>query len=73
MVNDKVVQLVSRQLYGHGVKCVESACDSVRKSAKKSKSKTYNSGDSLAVTHLIINPPIYCLYMAERTGSLAVS
>ena len=32
--------------------------------------KTYNSGDSLVVTHLTTNPPVSCLYMAERTGSL---
>ena len=37
--------------------------------SKKSK-KTYNSGDSLVVTHLTTNPPVQCLYMAERTGSL---
>jgi hypothetical protein len=34
------------------------------------RSKTYNSGDSLVVTHLTTNPPVSCLYMAERTGSL---
>ena len=32
--------------------------------------KTYDSGDSLVVTHLTTNPPVQCLYMAERTGSL---
>ena len=37
------------------------------------KSKTYNSGDSLVVTHLTTNPPVHCLYMAERTGSLIFS
>ena len=36
----------------------------------KKKAKTYNSGDSLVVTHLTTNPPVSCLYMAERTGSL---
>ena len=36
----------------------------------KRKAKTYNSGDSLVVTHLTTNPPVSCLYMAERTGSL---
>ena len=35
--------------------------------------KTYNSGDSLVVTHLTTNPPVHCLYMAERTGSLIFS
>ena len=35
--------------------------------------KTYNSGDSLVVTHLTTNPPVHCLYMAERTGSLIIS
>ena len=37
------------------------------------KAKTYNSGDSLVVTHLTTNPPVHCLYMAERTGSLIFS
>jgi hypothetical protein len=32
--------------------------------------KTYNSGDSPVVTHLTTNPPVRCLNMAERTGSL---
>ena len=36
----------------------------------KRGAKTYNSGDSLVVTHLTTNPPVSCLYMAERTGSL---
>ena len=36
----------------------------------KKNAKTYNSGDSLVVTHLTTNPPVSCLYMAERTGSL---
>jgi hypothetical protein len=31
--------------------------------------KTYNSGDSLVVTHLTTNPPVSCLSTAERTGS----
>jgi hypothetical protein len=30
---------------------------------------TYNSGDSLVVTHLTTNPPVQCLSTAERTGS----
>jgi hypothetical protein len=38
--------------------------------AKKKKAKTYNSGDSLVVTHLTTNPPVRCLNRAERTGSL---
>ena len=25
------------------------------------------------VTHLTTNPPVHCLYMAERTGSLVFS
>jgi hypothetical protein len=33
--------------------------------------KTYNSGDSLVVTHLTTNPPVSCLIKAERTGSHA--
>ena len=40
---------------------------------KNKKTKTYNSGDSLVVTHLTTNPPVHCLYMAERTGSLIFS
>jgi hypothetical protein len=39
----------------------------------KRMAKTYNSGDSLVVTHLTTNPPVHCLYMAERTGSLIFS
>jgi hypothetical protein len=35
--------------------------------------KTYNSGDSLVVTHLTTNPPVSCLSTAERTGSAGVS
>jgi hypothetical protein len=38
--------------------------------AKKKKTKTYNSGYSLVVTHLTTNPPVRCLNRAERTGSL---
>ena len=37
---------------------------------KSTKAKTYNSGYSLVVTHLTTNPPVPCLNMAERTGSL---
>ena len=37
---------------------------------KKKKTKTYNSGYSLVVTHLTTNPPVRCLNRAERTGSL---
>ncbi|KAF1934710.1 hypothetical protein EJ02DRAFT_363107, partial [Clathrospora elynae] len=36
---------------------------------QKKTSKTYNSGDSLVVTHLTTNPPVHCLSTAERTGS----
>jgi hypothetical protein len=32
--------------------------------------KTYNSGDSPILTNSTTNPPVHCLYMAERTGSL---
>jgi hypothetical protein len=35
--------------------------------------KTYNSGDSLVVTHLTTNPPVHCLSTAERTGSAEFS
>ncbi len=34
--------------------------------------KTYNSGDSLVVTHLTTNPPVSCLSTAERTGSAII-
>jgi hypothetical protein len=37
-----------------------------------SLAKTYNSGDSLVVTHLTTNPPVSCLNRAERTGSLVL-
>jgi hypothetical protein len=46
-------------------------CDVLSRQNKRSK--TYNSGDSLVVTHLTTNPPVHCLYMAERTGSLIFS
>ncbi|KAF2135347.1 hypothetical protein K452DRAFT_239538, partial [Aplosporella prunicola CBS 121167] len=32
------------------------------------KAKTYNSWDSLVVTHLTTNQPVHSLCMAERTG-----
>jgi hypothetical protein len=38
----------------------------------KRETKTYNSGDSLVVTHLTTNPPVSCLNRAERTGSLVL-
>ncbi|OAG05976.1 uncharacterized protein CC84DRAFT_742089 [Paraphaeosphaeria sporulosa] len=37
------------------------------------QTKTYNSGDSRALTDRNTNPPVHCLYMAERTGSLVFS
>ena len=40
------------------------------KSGIKTTLKTYNSRDSLMVTHLTTNPPVSCLNRAERTGSL---
>jgi hypothetical protein len=39
----------------------------------KTKSKTYNSGDSPVVTHLTTSPPVRCLSTAERTGSSVFS
>ncbi|EMD85530.1 hypothetical protein COCHEDRAFT_1118332 [Bipolaris maydis C5] len=39
---------------------------------KKYSTKTYDSGDSLVVTHLTTNPPFSCLITAERTGSDAL-
>ena len=41
-------------------------------SEAKIMAKTYNSGDSLVVTHLTTNPPVSCLNRAERTGSLVL-
>ncbi|KAF2137372.1 hypothetical protein K452DRAFT_235944, partial [Aplosporella prunicola CBS 121167] len=35
---------------------------------KIQKAKTYNSWDSLVVTHLTTNQPVHSLCMAERTG-----
>ena len=35
---------------------------------RKRKKKTYNSGDSLVVTHRTTNPPVRCLISAEQTG-----
>ena len=49
-----------------------SACQESRVKTKRWLSqpqKTYNSGDSLVVTHLTTNPPVHCLSTAERTGS----
>ena len=43
----------------------------VQKTAKK-MAKTYNSEDSLLVTHEATNAPISCLSRAERTGSRAL-
>jgi hypothetical protein len=43
-----------------------------QKESKKINAKTYNSGDSLVVTHLTTNPPVSCLNRAERTGSLVL-
>jgi hypothetical protein len=49
------------------------ALDKSKKRCQKQKeSKTYNSGDSLVVTHLTTNPPVSCLNRAERTGSLVL-
>ncbi|KAF1831481.1 hypothetical protein BDW02DRAFT_606224 [Decorospora gaudefroyi] len=39
----------------------------------KKMAKTYNSGDSLVVTHLTTSPPVHCLYIAEQTGSIIFS
>ena len=53
--------------------CRNSGCSTAWTMMGKKKAflaKTCNSGDSLVVTHLTTNPPVSCLYMAERTGSL---
>jgi hypothetical protein len=42
--------------------------DPLEKRKKEKRQKTYNSGDSLVVTHPTTNPPIQGLCMAERTG-----
>jgi hypothetical protein len=39
----------------------------------KMESKTYNGRASLVITHLTTDPPVHCLYMAERTGSFIFS
>ena len=39
-------------------------------SSAQKKPKTYNSGYSLVVTHLITNPPVRCLNRAEQTECL---
>jgi hypothetical protein len=44
----------------------------MQKKKKRAHAKTYNSGDSLVVTHLTTNPPVSCLNRAERTGSLVL-
>jgi hypothetical protein len=45
-----------------------------KKNGSRAKmAKTYNSGDSLVVTHSTTNPPVSYLNRAERTGSLATS
>jgi hypothetical protein len=36
------------------------------------KPKTYNSRDSLMVTHLTTNPPVSCLNIAEQTGCVVL-
>jgi hypothetical protein len=41
----------------------------VEKKTKKNKTKTYNSEDSLVVTHPTTNSPACGLSTAERTGS----
>jgi hypothetical protein len=37
-----------------------------------SKAKTYNSRDSLMVTHLTTSPPVSCLNIAEQTGCVVL-
>ena len=39
-----------------------------REILKIDQKKTYNSGDSLVVTHRTTNPPVRCLISAEQTG-----
>jgi hypothetical protein len=45
----------------------------VFRAIEQKDAKLYNSGDSLVVTYLTTNPPVHCLYIAERTGSLVLS
>ena len=35
---------------------------------RRKKGLTYNSGDSLVVTHRTTSPPVQCLISAEQTG-----
>jgi hypothetical protein len=37
------------------------------------KSKTYNSGYSLLLTHAATNAPVHCSYIAERTETISGS
>ena len=54
------------QSYG---KCGRSTTPEAKKKWTKDENpKTYNSRDSLMVTHSTTNLPIWCLCMAERTG-----
>jgi hypothetical protein len=44
-----------------------------RHNGKPKKGKTYNSPDSLVVTHLATEGPLHCLKRPERTGWLDFS
>jgi hypothetical protein len=44
----------------------------VRAKSSTVKAKTYNSRDSLMVTHLTTNPPVSCLNIAEQTGCVVL-
>jgi hypothetical protein len=56
---------------GEGAHCKKCMEELIAK--REIKTKTYNSGYSLVVTHLTTNPPVRCLNRAERTGSLVLN
>jgi hypothetical protein len=57
--------------FGEGAHCKKCMEEMIEK--RETKTKPYNSGYLLVVTHLTTNPPVRCLNRAERTGSLIVS
>jgi hypothetical protein len=62
---------IKREEYDHTLEPARDVAERKdRCSERCKKTKTYNSGYSLVVTHLTTNPPVRCLNRAERTGSL---
>jgi hypothetical protein len=64
VVMDNMLSLATKDI----LSCIPDPPVSFKNGGKKTK--TYNSGYSLVVTHLTTNPPVRCLNRAERTGSL---